>query len=303
VKNIAGRVCGTLVALCIALPLWSADVAVLKSTDAPAWRPAIDALKRVAVGHTVTEYDLKGERTEALRLLAEIKTRPHILVALGALAVQAAREGAPELALVYGFVPDPAQAGVLNIPGITGVATSTPVRNQLAAFRMVNPRGVRIGVLHSEAVTKQVEEAVQAAGVVRLMVVPRKVASEKDVPEGLRALLKGSEAVDALWLPADPVLLGEDTRRLLLTEATRAGKPVYAFSEAIVAEGALASNAPDVVSTGEQLGELVARAAAGESAGRSDVLVPRASLAINKKVADKLKVEIPVTTLAAAKVY
>lgn len=302
-KNIAGRVCGTLVALCITLPLWSADVAVLKSTDAPAWRPALDALKRVAVGQAVTEYDLKGERAEALRVVAEIKARPHILVALGNLAVQAAREGAPELPLVYGFVPDPAQAGVLNVPNVTGVAISTPVRNQLAAFRMVNPRGVRIGVLHSEAGARQVEEALQAAGVVRLAVLPRKVASEKDVPEALRTLLKGSEAVDALWLPADPVLLGDDTRRLLLTEATRAGKPVYTFSEAIVAEGALASNAPDPVSTGEQLGELVLRAVAGESVGRSDVLVPRALLAINKKVADKLKVEIPATTLAAAKVY
>lgn len=302
-KTIAGRVCGTLVALCLATPLWSAEVAVLKSTDTPAWRPLIDALKRAATGQTVTEYDLKGERAEGLRVVAEIKARPHVLVALGTLAVQVAREGAPEFPLVYGLVLDPAQAGVLNVPNVTGVAASTPVRNQLAAFRMVNPRGVRIGVVHSDAVTKQIEEAVQASGVVRLAVVPRRVAAEKDVPEALRGLLKGSEAVDALWLPSDPILLGEDTRRLLLTEATRAGKPVYAFSEAIVAEGALASNAPDLVSTGEQLAELVLRATAGESAGRSDVLVPRATLAINKKVAEKLKVEIPVTTLAAAKVY
>ena len=66
----------------------------------------------------------------------------------------------------------------------------------------------------------------------------------------------------------------------------------------LVAEGALASDSPDFASIGEQVGELVNRIAAGEK--RADMLVPRAELLINKKIADKLKVEIPADALKAA---
>ena len=56
-------------ALALGVLLWSspigaADVAVLKSSDVAAWRPALEALKRGLPGHTITEYDLRGDRTD-----------------------------------------------------------------------------------------------------------------------------------------------------------------------------------------------------------------------------------------------
>ena len=33
------------------------------------------------------------------------------------------------------------------------------------------------------------------------------VPSEKEIPAALRALLTGDDAVDAVWLPPDPILL------------------------------------------------------------------------------------------------
>jgi putative ABC transport system substrate-binding protein len=183
---------------------------------------------------------------------------------------------------------------------VTGVSFQIPIKNQLAAFRLVNPRAVRIGAIYSEANTgSQVAEASKAAGVVRLNLVVKPVASERDVPEALRALLKGGDAVDALWIPPDPILLGDESRRYILAETLKAGKPVYSFSAALVAEGALASNGPDMVSIGEQAGELVNRLAAGEK-GRIEMLIPRAELVVNKKIADKLKIEITIDALKAA---
>jgi len=67
-------------------PLGAAEVAVLKSTETPAWRPALEALRRVAVGHNVTEYDLRGDRTEGEKVLATLKGKPVIVVAMGPLA-------------------------------------------------------------------------------------------------------------------------------------------------------------------------------------------------------------------------
>jgi putative ABC transport system substrate-binding protein len=282
----------------------AADVAVLKSTDAPAWRPAIDALRRAVPNHTVTEYDLKNERAEADRVLGTLKGKGAILVALGPLAAQAAHETLPESPLVFGMIQDPGKAGLAPGPGVTGVAFAIPVKNQLAVFRFVNPRGVRVGVIFNEANTgRLVQDARAAASVVRLVLIERPVAADKDVPEALRSLLKGTEAIDALWIPPDPILLGEEARRYILGETLKAGKPAYGFSAALVSEGALVSDGPDVPSTGEQLGELVNRVAGGEK-GKIEMLIPKAELVINKKIADKLKIEIPSDALrVASKVF
>lgn len=301
VKKTAALVCLVLPVV-LTTPARGADVAVLKSVETPGWRPAIEALRQAAAAHTITEYDLKGDPAEAQRVAAELKGKPTIVVALGPLAAQTMRTVAPEHPLIYGMVQDPAQAGLLNAENVVGVAFSIPIRNQLAAFRMVNPRGVRVGVIYGgDALQQQVDEATQASLVVRLVIVPRRISSEKDVPEALRALLKGGDAVDALWLPPDPLLLGDETRRFLLSETLKARKPVYTFSPLIVAEGALVSNGPDYASVGEQLAELVSRAAAGPAALRSELLVPRGELVVNQKAADKLKLEIPATALSAAK--
>ncbi|HEY3122398.1 MAG TPA: ABC transporter substrate-binding protein [Vicinamibacteria bacterium] len=287
-------------ALAAAASAPAAEVVVLKSSEVPAWQPTIDALRRGATGHTLTEVDLKNDRGEADRVLTGLKGKPVIVVALGPLAAQAAHEVLPETLLIFGMVQDPGRLGLLTAPNTTGVSFTIPVMNQLAAFRMVNPRGVRIGVLYNpENTGRQVQEAQKATPLVHLALVDRPVSSERDIPEALRSLLRGPDAVDALWLPADPLLLNDLTRRFILSETLKAMKPVYSFSSALVMEGALASDGPDLVSIGEQLAELVQRLA-GDRAARIPMMVPRAELVINKKMADKLKIDVPQSALRAA---
>jgi putative ABC transport system substrate-binding protein len=287
-------------ALAAAASAPAAEVVVLKSSEVPAWQPTIDALRRGATGHTLTEVDLKNDRGEADRVLTGLKGKPVIVVALGPLAAQAAHEVLPETLLIFGMVQDPGRLGLLTAPNTTGVSFTIPVMNQLAAFRMVNPRGVRIGVLYNpENTGRQVQEAQKATPLVHLALVDRPVSSERDIPDALRSLLRGPDAVDALWLPADPLLLNDLTRRFILSETLKAMKPVYSFSSALVMEGALASDGPDLVSIGEQLAELVQRLA-GDRTARIPMMVPRAELVINKKMADKLKIDVPQSALRAA---
>lgn len=290
-----------LAAVAGAQPASSAEVAILKTSEVAAWRTTLDALRRAAPTHTFTEYDLRGDKAEADRVVASLKGKSGaIVLGMGPLAAQAVREGAPELPLIFCMVQDPGSLGLLNAPNTFGVSFTIPVKNQLAAFRMVNPRGVRIGVIYSaEHGGRLVQEAVKAAPVVRLLLVERPVQSDREIPEALRTLLKGSEAVDALWIPPDPVLLNEETRRFLLSETLKAGRPVYSFSPALVGEGALVSNGPDMASVGAQLAELVGRAAGGEK-GKGELMIPRAELVINRKIAEKLKIDIPPEALKAA---
>lgn len=297
------KVGALLLSAALALPAIAAEVVILKSVDAPAWRPALEAFRRGAGGHTIAEIDLAGDRAAGERAIASIKGRSVVVVALGALAAAITRELAPELPLVYAMVPDPAKVGLVG--HAAGVAFHVPPKNQLAAFRMVNPRAVRIGVIYNPENTKAlVDEAKKGAGVVRLVVIDKPVASEREVPGAIRSLLKGEDEVDALWVVPDPIVLADETRRFLMQEAIKAGKPVYSSIGSLVPEGALVSNGADMTSIGSQLAELVGRVAAGEKAGGIESAIPRAELLINKKIADKLKVEIPADALrAAAKVF
>jgi putative tryptophan/tyrosine transport system substrate-binding protein len=276
----------------------AADVIILKSVNNAAWRPALDALRRSAPSHSFAEHDFQGDRGQGERIVEGLKGQRVILVALGPLAAQLAHQVAPDLPLVFCMVAEPEKLGLAPSRHVTGVALEIPVQNQLAAFRVVNPRAVRIGVLHGPDANDTVAEAKKAAAVVRLGVYARPLESDQDVSPALRHLFTGPEAVDALWLPADPLLLGDETRRFLLKEAAKAGKPVYAFSSSLVAEGALVSNSPDFASIGSMAAELVDRLAGGER--DIGMLVPRAELVINTKAATRLKIDIPADVLASA---
>jgi ABC-type uncharacterized transport system substrate-binding protein len=280
-------------------PARPAQVAVVTSSPPPAWSPVLDALKAGLAGHTLSHYDLLGDRAAAARILSGLPSEG-IVVAVGPFAAQAVREITPGLFLVYCMVPDPAAAGLSGAPRTAGVAASVPARNQLAAFRAVYPRGVRLGVVHGRGSEREVADAEKAALVVRMVLVPRAVTSEREVPGAVRSLVKGADAVDALWMPADPVFLSEDVRRQVLSDASSAGKPVFAHESSVVAEGALASNGPDLVHVGERVATLVERIAAEREAAKLEVLFPRAELALNTRVAKSLKLDLPPDVVGAA---
>jgi putative ABC transport system substrate-binding protein len=282
-------------------PAPAAEIAVVLSSDVPAWRPAVEALRTAVPGNNVTTYDLHGSRAEAERLLQGLKSSAAVVVAMGPLAAQSAHELAADLPLVYSMVNDPASLGTLEGPNVTGVAFDLPARNQLVAFRTVNPKATRIGVVYNAAsLSRQMEDARRSASALRLDLVVRQVATLQAVPQAVRDLLSGKEPVDALWIPPDPMLMGEATRQFVIETAVRAGKPVYSSSASMVKEGALVGSSPEFASIGHSAGDLVNRITRGEKAGRLGVVVPRAELVINKRIADQLRVTIPEEALKAA---
>jgi ABC-type uncharacterized transport system substrate-binding protein len=279
----------------------AAEVALVKSNDLASWRPAVEAMLAAASAHHVTEYDLAGSRAEGEQLFAALKGKVAIVVAMGPLAAQLSRELLPEVALVYCMVQDPVAAGLVGLPNAAGVALSLPARNQLVAFRTVNPQARRIGVIFgSETVARQVDEAQKAAGALKLEVVARRVADAAGVPPAVRDLLRGAEPVDALWILPDPLILEPATRRFVLAEALMAGKPIYSFSASLIGEGALVSHSADMASIGQGVAELIGRVLTGQKPERQPLLVPRGEVVINKKMADQLKVLVPAEALRIA---
>ena len=284
-------------------PAWAADVWIIKTSDVPSWRPALDAMRTALPGHTLTEHDLKGQLAEGKPLASLLAAPNRILVAMGPLAAHFARQEAPRRPLVYSMVLDPKGLGLLDAPDTAGVAFLIPPRDQLAAFRMVAPQVHTIGVIvGTDAVRGLADEAGKHASTMGLTLVSRAVSSPKDIPGALRDLL--AKPVDAFWVLPDPALLAPEVRRHLLAEALKAGKPVFSYSATMVPEGALASSSPDYHSIGEKIAVLVQRVASGTALGKGEILVPSAELVINKKVADRLGLQVPAEAMKmATRVY
>src|SRR5687767_10485196 len=159
-----------------ASPAAAAEIALVRSTDVAGWRPAVEAIRTATSAHTVTEYDLGGSRVEGEQLYTALKGKVAMVIAMGPLAAQLARDLMPEVALVYCMVQDPAASGLIGAPNAAGVALALPVRNQLVAFRTVNPQARRVGVIfNAEAAARQVEEAQKVAGALKLEIVARRV--------------------------------------------------------------------------------------------------------------------------------
>jgi hypothetical protein len=224
----------------------------------------------VAVGHSFVEYDLRGDRGEADRVLGTLRNRVVILLAMGPLAAQAAHEVLPNVPMVFCMIQDPGKIGIAPGPNTTGVAFTIPVKNQLAAFRMVNPRGVRVGVVYTDAnVGKLVDEAQKAASLVRLSLVGKPVP-RREVP--VRCARSRQRAADAIWIPR-PRAAGRG-RSATSWEAPRrqAGLRVHAVAGREGRPGQQRAR-PGVHRRAG--GDLVNRLAAGER-GRIEMLVPRA---------------------------
>ena len=209
-------------------------------------------------------------------MVAALKGKAAAMVALGPLAVQSAREIAPELPLVGCMVSDPARSGLVAAPNVTGVALHRPVRNQLAAFRLVHPRGVRVGVLYNpDNVGRMVQEAQKGAAVVRLAIVERAIASAKDVPQGLRALLRRRHrrAVAA----ARPAAARRGSETLHPAGDAEGGQARVRVLGGPGPGGRLVSNGAEMSNTGEQVGELLLRLLGSEKGARIDLATPRPS--------------------------
>jgi putative ABC transport system substrate-binding protein len=279
-----------------------AEIVVLKSIDTPSWRPAVDAfVRKAALRHHVTEVDLRGDRAEAEKVLGAIKDQDVVLVAVGPLAAQSARELAPERPLVFCMVQDPSTLGLSRKPRVAGIAFSATPREQIAAIRLVTPTVLRVGVMYGSGPLQAQMTEVRAAVALELRLVERQLGSSRDVPRALRELLEGAKAVDALWLPPDPILLDPETRRFVLSETLKAGKPVFTFSSSLLAEGALASVGPGATATGELAADLADRLATGDRTAFGLLLSPPGELALNRRVAAQLRIDLSSTVLAAAR--
>jgi len=217
--------------------------------------------------------------------------RPDAVVAIGLRAALYARDQLPRTPLVYCAVQDPGRHH-LDGAWITGVSTLVPSAVEMAAWKSAAPDVRRVAAFFGRATDAAWVRATRGAAAatgIELVEVPL-----GDLSELAGRARDVAVHVDALWMPADPMVAAPEPFRFLLKLSLEQRKPLFTFSDALVRAGALAAVVPDYARAGVQAAAAVRRIQAGERAGDIPVAtVQRTRLVINGATAKALGRELP----------
>lgn len=205
-----------------------------------------------------------------------------VVVAIGQDAARLVLDAKPVGQVLFGLVPSPEKLGSAEaqkaVPMFAGPA------RQLGALKELLPGAKRLGVIYaapSEGLVADYERAARAVGGT---LVKQEVKDRSQVANALRELIG---KIDALLLLPDPVTLGVDIFKFLLTTALESKVPLIGFSQGQAKAGALLTLEVDYQEMGREAAAAARRALAGNAAAPQ---APQGSLYVNGKTAQMLGV-------------
>jgi len=171
-----------------------------------------------------------------------------------------------------------------------GVANEVPPLAQLTLYRELFPNIHNIGIIYSREYNAEwFNLANQRAEEMNLHLIGRNVHYAHEVLNTLKELLP---QVDAVWVTADPVVLGTAEITQAFFQASDAQKkPVFAYSAAFNSLGATVTLSPDEVTVGRQAALLGRVALSGKT--MTDHVQPPAGTFITLNMAKVKKYGIP----------
>lgn len=284
-------------------PARAEGIMVLKSHDLEPFNQALAGFV-AACPRRVTEYDLHGSKKEERGFIQRVATAsPRLIVAIGPLAAQVARERFRDIPSIFIMVSNPPRHG-LQGTHLAGVSLDIPIRTQLAMYKALVPTLRTLGVIYDpEKTGTMIVEARSIADALGFQLLAARVSSHKEVPAALRGLLG---KIDALWMVPDDTVVTPESFRFLLLTAFENNLPFITVSDIFVEAGALASLSPDYTDVGRQGCQLATDIESGRLQPEEVMVVPptKVNLAINLKTASKIGLTLPPEMVQSAnKVY
>ena len=288
------------------LPLTQAraqGIVILKSHDLEPFNQAMAGFVAACPMH-ITEYDLRGTKKEESSIIQRLTAaKPRLIVAIGPLAAQVARENLRDVPMIFVMVSNPPKHG-LQGSNLAGVSLDIPVQTQLARYKALVPTLKMLGVIYDPTKTgAMVAEARGTAATLGFQLLGAPVSTPKEVPAALRSLLG---KIDALWMVPDDTVVTPESFKFLLLTAFENNLPFVTVSDIFVEAGALASLSPDYTDVGRQGCQLATDLESGRLRLAEVMVVPPAkvNLAINLRTASKIGLTLPPEIVQSAnKVY
>jgi putative ABC transport system substrate-binding protein len=259
-------------------------------------------------GHTVTiEFRWADGRPERYADIAAefVRRKVDVIVTAGG-AVPAAKKATPDIPIVFAVASNPVESGLVKSlarPGgnVTGLSSQQPdlIGKRLELLRELLPGLRRLAILANvgySASALELGEVDSAARTLGLEVTRLEVRQVADIAAAFDRLNGG---VDALYVCADPLTSGQQTRIVTLAQGARlpstSGVGGYAEAGGLIYYG---SNFPDLFRRSAEIVDKILR-------GRKPADIPveqptKFDLVINLIAAKALGLEVPLTLLARA---
>ncbi len=262
----------------------AADVELLVSDDVPAYALVASALV-AKLGNGVPVRNLHGDAARAAKAREQVQASSRdVVIAIGMLAAETAR-GLRGKSVVFCQVFNYRDANLVQ-PWMKGVSALPPAVESFRAWRKLDPRVRRIGLITGTDLAPVQADGRAAARAIGAEIAVREVESDRGALFAFNRLVP---MVDGFWLVPDNRILSSDVLRDVLALSVKHGKPVIVFSEDMLRIGGLLSAEAEPRDVAEQVLRRV-REIGPDRAIRGAAVIPlmRARITVNRVVAREL---------------
>ncbi len=211
-----------------------------------------------------------------------------------------------DIPVVFNAVSDPVAAKLAKseteaLDGITGVSDKLPVEAQLKLIREIMPDAKKIGILYTTSEANSVstiETYKEKAGDFGFEIVERGITNAADIAAAADVLVQD---VDCITNMTDNTVVAN--LPTILEKATAKGIPVFGSEEEQVTNGCVASAGIDYVELGKKAGVIAAKVLKGTDISTIPYeTMTESKVTINKKAAENISLELPVSVTERAEV-
>lgn len=217
-----------------------------------------------------------------------------IIYCIGSKALQLAQQFAKKSSIIFSLTINWQRFRLgKNTYGISNELNPTV---QLFTYKYIFPDIKNIGVIYNKTYSKEwVKLAKEIGEKLDINIITKSIKNPKYISDHLEKLLP---KVDAFWLIPDPIVL-EDKKAIdkIFSFCDQLNKPIFAYNELFVEQGATIAISPDIPTIGRQAAAFAKSLSLNEKINK-EVLEPAgSSIVLNLKQVEKCGININMDAL------
>jgi putative ABC transport system substrate-binding protein len=209
-------------------------------------------LRQNAYQWTEFNLDSHANAEEELKQLIQ-QENPALVYSIGTKAYSLARNYAHNRKLLFSAVINWQR---LNVAERTyGVANELSSAQEISLLHYFFPTIKKIGLLYNDKFSREYVETIKKDALASgINIIAQSVNDEQEINEALNELLPN---IELFWIISDPVVLStQESVQQIFQSAQQQKKPVYAYSDVFIEQGAVLAISADIATIGRQSASL-----------------------------------------------
>lgn len=197
-----------------------------------------------------TEFNLDSHADAEAELKQLIQQEnPPLIYCIGSKAYSLARNVAQNKKLLFSAAINWQRLGIGE--GAYGIANELSSAQEISLLRYFFPTLKTIGLLYNNKFSREYVETIKKdALALGINIISQSINNEQEIGEALNELLP---KIDMFWIISDPIVLSsKESVRQIFQATQQQKKPVYAYSDVYIEQGAVLAISADIATIGRQ---------------------------------------------------